>query len=205
MWWLHSFWSSWRKLVIYYQFQSGFSTGFSTKMAWVDWRLAPHQRQGDSPGPLDHGIFLEKFYWIQCHSEPVPKSAIGDLGSAPWQLSCRVPQGSILSPMLFNNCPLKSNSNSSTTLFLLAFLYKWWHRSFCRSTKYLLFSACPFGNNHFEKILLKCPDFLCGENRKSHLHYLPTHTHIQAMAPPSSFFIKVPHLGDYRGQLDWKK
>ena len=62
---------------------------------------------------IDHGILLDRLckmgvggtvlQWFHSHLQGrFQKVVLGDFCSTPWLLSCRVPQGSILSPMLIN-------------------------------------------------------------------------------------------------------
>ena len=62
---------------------------------------------------VDHGILLgrlselgiggQALAWLQSFLEDCPQRVqLGESVSAPWNLNCGVPQGSIISPMLFN-------------------------------------------------------------------------------------------------------
>ena len=62
---------------------------------------------------MDHGILLGRFFelgigglvfaWLRSFLEDRPQRVqLGERVSTPWSLNCAVPQGSIISPMLFN-------------------------------------------------------------------------------------------------------
>ena len=62
---------------------------------------------------IDHGILLGRlselgigglaFAWLRSFLEDQPQRVqLGERVSTPWSLNCGVPQGSIISPMLFN-------------------------------------------------------------------------------------------------------
>ncbi|XP_061484291.1 cilia- and flagella-associated protein 95 isoform X2 [Rhineura floridana] len=107
-------------------FQSGFRTGHGTETALV--ALVDDLRRALDRGEhaflvlldlsaafdtVDHGILLDRLegmgiggivlWWFRSYlSDRHQRVALGDEVSDPWPLSCGVPQGSILSPMLFN-------------------------------------------------------------------------------------------------------
>ena len=52
---------------------------------------------------IDHGILGEALAWLRSFLEDHPQRVqLRESVSAPWSLNCGVPQGSIISPMLFN-------------------------------------------------------------------------------------------------------
>ncbi|XP_062992110.1 uncharacterized protein LOC134404983, partial [Elgaria multicarinata webbii] len=107
-------------------FQSGFRPGFGTETAlvalWDD--LCRERDRGSATllvlldlsaafDTIDHGILLDRLselgvggtalQWFRSYLDGrFQKVVLGDYCSVPWHLSHGVPQGSILSPMLFN-------------------------------------------------------------------------------------------------------
>ncbi|XP_061490034.1 tRNA-splicing endonuclease subunit Sen15 isoform X1 [Rhineura floridana] len=107
-------------------YQSGFRTGHGTETALV--ALVDDMRRALDRGEftflvlldlsaafdtVDHGILLDRLEslglggtvlrWFHSFlSDRCQQVALGDEVSDPWPLNCGVPQGSILSPMLFN-------------------------------------------------------------------------------------------------------
>ncbi|KAF7251291.1 Dystrophin, partial [Varanus komodoensis] len=101
-------------------FQSCFRPGYGTESALVALYddLCKERDRGSASllvlldfsvafDTIDHGILLNRLatMWQWFHSYlngRFQKVVLGDFGSAPWQLCYGVPQGSILSPLLFN-------------------------------------------------------------------------------------------------------
>ncbi|KAF7237689.1 Patatin-like phospholipase domain-containing protein 2 [Varanus komodoensis] len=106
-------------------FQSGFRPGYGTESALVALYddLCREKDRGSASllvfldlsaafDTIDHGILLDRLaglgvgtalQWFHSYlNGQFQKVVLGDYGSAPWQLCHGVPQGSILSPLLFN-------------------------------------------------------------------------------------------------------
>ncbi|KAF7249253.1 putative RNA-directed DNA polymerase from transposon BS, partial [Varanus komodoensis] len=109
-------------------FQSSFRPGYGTESALVALYndLCREKDRGSASllilldlsaafDTIDHGILLDRLaglgvggtalQWFHSYlNDRFQKVVLGDYGSAPWQLCHGVPQGSILSPLLFNIC-----------------------------------------------------------------------------------------------------
>ncbi|KAF7249944.1 Succinate--CoA ligase [GDP-forming] subunit beta, mitochondrial [Varanus komodoensis] len=107
-------------------FQSGFRPRYGTESALVALYddLCREKDRGNASllvlldlsaafDTIDHGILLDRLaglgvggtalQWFRSYiNDRFQKVVLGDYGSAPWQLCHGVPQGSILSPLLFN-------------------------------------------------------------------------------------------------------
>ncbi|KAF7253476.1 RNA-directed DNA polymerase from mobile element jockey [Varanus komodoensis] len=107
-------------------FQSGFRPGYGTESALVTlyYDLCREKDRGSVSllvlmdlsadfDTIDHGILLDRLAglgvggtvlrWYRSYlNSRFQKVVLGDYGSEPWQLCYGVPQGSILSPLLFN-------------------------------------------------------------------------------------------------------
>ncbi|KAF7243518.1 putative RNA-directed DNA polymerase from transposon BS, partial [Varanus komodoensis] len=137
-------------------FQSGFRPGYGTESALValydDLRRERDRGSAsllvllDLPAAfdtIDHGILLNRlaglgvggtaWQWFCSYlNGRFQKVVLGDYGSAPWQLCHGVPQGSILSPLLFNiymkplgevirRCGLRNHQYADDTQLYLSF------------------------------------------------------------------------------------
>ncbi|KAF7235229.1 Protein TANC1 [Varanus komodoensis] len=137
-------------------FQSGFRPGYGTESALV--ALYDDLCRGKDRGSasllvlldlsaafdtIDHGILLDRlvglgvggtaWQWFLSYLDgQFQKVVLGDFGSAPWQLCHGVPQGSILSPLLFNiymkqlgevirRCGLRNHQYADDTQLYLSF------------------------------------------------------------------------------------
>ncbi|KAF7244371.1 putative RNA-directed DNA polymerase from transposon BS [Varanus komodoensis] len=134
-------------------FQSGFRPGYGTVSALVALYddLCRERDRGSASllvlldlseafNTIDHGILLDRlaglgvggtaWQWFRSYlNSRFQKVVLGDSGSAPWQLCHGVPQGSILSPLLFNiymkplgevirKCGLQNHQYADTQLYL---------------------------------------------------------------------------------------
>ncbi|KAF7251034.1 putative RNA-directed DNA polymerase from transposon BS [Varanus komodoensis] len=137
-------------------FQSSFRPGYSTESALVTLYddLCREKDRGSAFllvlldlsvafGTIDHGILLVRLaglglrgtalQWFRSYlNGRFQKVVLGDYGSAPWQLCHGVPQGSILSPLLFNiymkllgeviqRCGLRNHQYADDTQLYLSF------------------------------------------------------------------------------------
>uniref|UniRef100_A0A8D2LDV0 Reverse transcriptase domain-containing protein n=1 Tax=Varanus komodoensis TaxID=61221 RepID=A0A8D2LDV0_VARKO len=137
-------------------FQSGFRPGYGTESALValyDDLCREKDRESASllvlldPSAafdtIDHGILLDRLaglgvggtalQWFRSYlNGQFQKVVLGDYGSAPWQLCHGVPQGSILSPLLFDiymkmlgevirRCGLRNHQYADDTQLYLSF------------------------------------------------------------------------------------
>uniref|UniRef100_A0A8D2LLU3 Reverse transcriptase domain-containing protein n=1 Tax=Varanus komodoensis TaxID=61221 RepID=A0A8D2LLU3_VARKO len=137
-------------------FQSGFRPRYGTESALVALYddLCRERDRGSASllvlldlsaafNTIDHGILLDRLAglgvggtalrWFRSYlNGRFPKVVLGDYGSAPWQLHHGVPQGSILSPLLFNiyvkplgevirRCGLRSHQYADDTQVYLSF------------------------------------------------------------------------------------
>uniref|UniRef100_A0A8D2J284 Reverse transcriptase domain-containing protein n=1 Tax=Varanus komodoensis TaxID=61221 RepID=A0A8D2J284_VARKO len=136
-------------------FQSGFRPGYGTESAlvalyddlcWEDRGSASLLVLLDLSAAfdtIDHGILLDRLAglgvrgtalrWFRSYlNGRFQKVVLGDYGSAPWQLCHGVPQGSILSPLLFNiymkplgevirRCGLRNHQYADDTQLYLSF------------------------------------------------------------------------------------
>ncbi|KAF7253150.1 hypothetical protein EYD10_01179 [Varanus komodoensis] len=137
-------------------FQSGFRPGYGTESALVTLYddLCRERDRGSASllvllglsvafDTIDHGILLERqvglgvggtaWRWFRSYlNGRFQKVVLGDYGSVPWQLCHGVPQGSILSPLLFNiymkllgevirRCGLRNHQYADDTQLYLSF------------------------------------------------------------------------------------
>ncbi|KAF7240874.1 putative RNA-directed DNA polymerase from transposon BS [Varanus komodoensis] len=137
-------------------FQSGFRPGYGTESALVALYdgLCREKDRGSASllvlldlsaafDTIDHGILLDRLagvgvggtvlQWFRSYlNDRFQKVVLGDYGSAPWQLCHGVPQGSILSPLLFNiymkllrevirRCGLRNHQYADDTQLYLSF------------------------------------------------------------------------------------
>ncbi|KAF7244902.1 hypothetical protein EYD10_08831 [Varanus komodoensis] len=137
-------------------FQSGFRPGYGTESALVALYddLCREKDRGSASllvlldlsaafDTIDHGILLDRLaglgvggtalQWFRSYlNGRFQKVVLGDYGSAPWQLCHGVPQGSILSPLLFNiymkllgevirRCGLQNHQYADDTQLYLSF------------------------------------------------------------------------------------
>ncbi|KAF7251687.1 putative RNA-directed DNA polymerase from transposon BS [Varanus komodoensis] len=137
-------------------FQSGFRPGYGTESALVALYndLCREKDKGSASllvlldlsaafDTIDHGILLDRLaglgvggtalQWFRSYlNGRFQKVVLGDYGSAPWQLCHGVPQGSILSPLLFNiymkllgevirRCGLRNHQYADDTQLYLSF------------------------------------------------------------------------------------
>ncbi|KAF7254640.1 putative RNA-directed DNA polymerase from transposon BS [Varanus komodoensis] len=137
-------------------FQSGFRPGYSTESALVALYddLCREKDRGSSSllvlldlsaafDTIDHGILLDRLaglgvggtalQWFRSYlNGRFQKVVLGDHVSAPWQLCHGVPQGSILSPLIFNiymkllgevirRCGLRNHQYADDTQLYLSF------------------------------------------------------------------------------------
>ncbi|KAF7254198.1 hypothetical protein EYD10_01049 [Varanus komodoensis] len=137
-------------------FQSGFRPGYGTESALVALYddLCREKDRGSASllvlldlsaafDTIDHGILLDRlaglgvggtaWQWFRSYlNGQFQKVVLGDYGSAPWQLCHGVPQGSILSPLLFNiymkplgevirRCGLRNHQYTDDTQLYLSF------------------------------------------------------------------------------------
>ncbi|KAF7236187.1 putative RNA-directed DNA polymerase from transposon BS [Varanus komodoensis] len=137
-------------------FQSGFRPGYGTESALVALYddLCREKDRGSASllvlldlsaafDTIDHGILLDRFaglgvggtalQWFRSYlNSRFQKVVLGDYGSAPWQLCHGVPQGSILSPLLFDiymkplgevirRCGLRNHQYADDTQLYLSF------------------------------------------------------------------------------------
>ncbi|KAF7246415.1 Serine/threonine-protein kinase RIO3 [Varanus komodoensis] len=137
-------------------FQSGFRPGYGTESALVALYddLCREKDRGSASllvlldlsaafDTIDHGILLDRLaglgvggtalQWFCSYlNGRFQKVVLGDYGSAPWQLCHGVPQGSILSPLLFNiymkplgevvrRCGLRNHQYADYTQLYLSF------------------------------------------------------------------------------------
>ncbi|KAF7239274.1 Inactive carboxypeptidase-like protein X2 [Varanus komodoensis] len=137
-------------------FQSGFKSGYGTESALVALydELCRERDRGSVSllvlldlsvafDTINHGILLDRLaglgvggtalQWFRSYPNgQFRKVVLGDYGSAPWQLCHGIPQGSILSPLLFNiyvkplgeairRCGLRNHQYADDTQLYLAF------------------------------------------------------------------------------------
>ncbi|KAF7251092.1 putative RNA-directed DNA polymerase from transposon BS [Varanus komodoensis] len=137
-------------------FQSGFRPGYGTESALVALYddLCRERDRGSASllvlldlsvafNTIDHGILLDRlkglgvggtaWQWFRSYLDgQFQKVVLGDFDSVPWQLCHGVPQGSILSPLLFNiymkplgeviqRCGLRNHQYADDTQLYLSF------------------------------------------------------------------------------------